>query len=65
VSGFVRGLLVVAVISLAVSVASASPPRSLAARFSAGCDSYTVAVTGEGLEQPNAVVSYNLKLKTR
>jgi hypothetical protein len=64
-TGFVRGLFVIAAISLAVSVASASPPRLLAARFSAACDSYTVAVTGEGLVQPNAVVSYNLKLKPR
>lgn len=50
-------------ISLMATVASAAPStRMVSARFSAGCRAYTVTVSGEGLNQPNTVVSYNITL---
>lgn len=45
--------------------AAPSPTRLLTAGFSGGCDAYTIAVTGEGLSQPNPVVSYNITLIPR
>lgn len=45
--------------------AAPSPTRLLSANFSGGCDTYTIAVTGEGLNQPNPVVSYNIRLTPR
>jgi hypothetical protein len=45
--------------------AHAAPARFLTATFSGGCDSFTIAVTGEGLQEPNAVVSYNITLTPR
>lgn len=58
----------VALIILFVAVATSagpSPPRLLTATFTGGCDTYTISVTGEGLNQPNPVVSYNIKLTPR
>ena len=48
-------------IAIAAS-ATPQPPRLLDARFTGGCDAYTIAVTGEGFNQPNAMVSYNITL---
>lgn len=46
---------------------SAAPPqaRLLTANFTGGCEAYTISVTGEGLSQPNPVVSYNITLTPR
>jgi hypothetical protein len=58
----------VAVAFLFVSItisAAPSPPRLLTASFSGGCDVYAIAVSGEGLKQPNPVVSYNITLTPR
>jgi hypothetical protein len=46
--------------------ASAAPiTRLLTVRFSGDCQAYTIAVTGEGLKQPNPTVSYNIMLTPR
>jgi hypothetical protein len=42
--------------------ASAAPARLLTAKFSGGCNQYTITVTGEGLKEPNPIVSYNITL---
>lgn len=42
--------------------ASAPPARLLTAKFSGGCNRYSITVTGEGLKQPNPIVSYNITL---
>ena len=65
VSFWVRSALPIAVFSLVATGAFASPTRLLTASFSGSCDSYTFAVTGEGLDQLNPIVSYNIKLKAR
>src|SRR5215468_10246274 len=61
------GRIVLAVSASLVSVCGASAPtaRLLTANFSGGCRSYTIRVAGEGLDQPNPVVSYNLTLAPR
>jgi hypothetical protein len=50
---------------LAVMCASAAPTRLLTATFTGDCDSFTIMVTGEGLNEPDAIVSYNIKLTPR
>ena len=58
--------LAVAILFVTTAVSAApSPTRLIAASFSGGCDTYTIAVTGEGLNQPNPVVSYNITLTPR
>jgi len=58
--------LAVAILFFTTAVSAAPPPaRLLTASFSGGCDTYTIAVTGEGLNQPNPVVSYNITLTPR
>jgi hypothetical protein len=61
VSGSVRVALAGVIFLLATSI-SAAPARLLTVSFSAGCDEYTITVTGEGLDQPGAVLSYNITL---
>jgi hypothetical protein len=39
--------------------------RLLTARFSGGCNAYTITVAGDGLTQLNAIVSYNITLTPR
>lgn len=59
-------LLALAVLFVALATSAVpSPTRLLSANFSGGCDTYTIAVTGEGLNQPNPVVSYNITLTPR
>lgn len=65
-----RGLLriTVALVVLffaATTFAAPSKTRLLTATFTGDCDAFTVAVTGEGLKQPNPVVSYNITLTPR
>ena len=56
----------IAVAFLAATGASAAPiTRLLTVRFSGDCKAYTIAVTGEGLKQPNPIVSYNITLIPR
>lgn len=55
------GLLVL----LAATGDSAASARMLTARFSGGCNAYTITVAGDGLTQPNAIVSYNITLIPR
>jgi hypothetical protein len=58
--------IAVAILFFATTVSAApSPTRLLTASFGGGCDTYTIAVTGEGLNQPNPVVSYNITLTPR
>ena len=57
-----RIALVLFVVCFAAAATSASPPRLLTAKFSGGCESYSITVAGEGLDQSNPVVSYNIKL---
>ena len=58
--------LAVAILFVTTAVSAAPPPAQLfTASFSGGCDTYTIAVTGEGLNQPNPVVSYNITLTPR
>ena len=49
----------------AASTKCAEPTRILTANFAGGCDSFTISVTGDGLNQPNPVVSYNILLTPR
>jgi hypothetical protein len=60
-----RIALALAFLLVTTAPAHAAPARLLTATFSGGCDSFTIAVTGEGLEEPNAVVSYNITLTPR
>jgi hypothetical protein len=65
VNGAERIALAVGVLSLVAAGTPASPARLLTASFTGGCDSYRIAVAGEGLEQPNPIVSYNITLAPR
>ena len=60
-------ILIAVAILFAATTASTAPSstRLLTASFSGGCDTYTIAVRGEGLNQPNPVVSYNITLTPR
>ena len=58
----VRMTLAFGVLLSLVAGASAGPARLLTVRFSGDCDGFTLEVTGEGLNQPNPTVSYNIKL---
>lgn len=61
-----RILVAVAILFVTITTSAArSPTRLLSASFSGGCDTYTIAVTGKGLNQPNPVVSYNITLTPR
>ncbi len=51
-----------AVVLLIATGALAAPARLVSATFSCGCKSYTFAVSGEGLDQPYPIVSYNISL---
>ena len=55
------GLAVLAFLA-ATDAFSAPPTRLLLAKFSGDCKAYTIAVSGQGLTQPNAIVSYNIRL---
>lgn len=61
----VRIALALGVLLLVAAPASAGPARLLTARFSGDCDAFTIVVTGEGLNQPNPTVSYNVTLTPR
>ena len=50
---------------LLTPTAFADSPRLLTATFRGGCNTYTITVTGEGLKQPSATVSYNIMLSPR
>lgn len=50
-------------ILLGATAALAAPAPPLTARFSGGCDVYTIAVTGETSHQPHLVLGYNITLK--
>ena len=60
-----RIALAIAAMSLAATCAFAAPTRLLTARFAGDCGSFTIAVTGEGLDEPNPIVSYNITLTPR
>ena len=61
-TGWRRITLAVIAIFVSLGSASAPPPRLLTANFRGGCHSYGIVVTGEGLDQPDPVVSYNITL---
>ena len=50
---------------LVAAGASADPARLLKVRFSGDCTSFTIVVIGQGLNQPNPTVSYNITLTPR
>jgi hypothetical protein len=58
----VRVGLAILAFSVATDAFAAPPARLLLARFSGDCKAYTIAVSGEGLKQPNPIVSYNIRL---
>ena len=61
-----RILSAVAFLIVVITTSAApSPTRLLTASFTGGCDTYTISVAGEGLNQPNPVVSYNITLTPR
>lgn len=59
------GIGLAALICLVATGASAAPARLLTARFSGGCNTFTITVRGEGVKQPNPIVSYNITLTPR
>ena len=60
-----RIALVFFVIYFAAASTAAAPPRLVAAEFRGGCESYSITVSGEGLDQPDSIVSYSISLAPR
>jgi len=61
----IRVALLAAGLALGATGACAKPPQLLGVTFTGGCDSFAIAVTGQGLDQPTPIVSYNIKLTPR
>ena len=62
---WLRIALTLSVLIFGATHVSASPPRLLSATFSGGCQAFTIVVSGDGLTQHSAIVSYNITLKPK
>lgn len=60
--GQLRFALTLSMLLVGATRVSALPPRLSAASFSGGCEAFTIFVSGEGLQQSSAIVSYNITL---
>lgn len=61
-NGRLKFALTMSVALFGATGVSGVPAQLLSARFSGGCEAFTIAVSGEGLQQRSAIVSYNVTL---
>lgn len=64
-NGRLRFALTMSVALFGATGVSGVPARLLSARFSGGCEAFTIVVSGEGLGERSIIVSYNITLKPR